>query len=319
MRRILPALAILVAGGCGYIGSPHPPLVNIPSRITDLDVVEHASDIIVRFTVPQNTTEGNLLRAPIKLDVRAGAAGSDWDERAKPLTDIAIRDGRAQTEFPAESWIGREVTVGARVIGANGKEAAWATYSLRIAPPAEKPAGLKAEATAQGVHLSWDGAAGSFRIFRRTGEEKDFSPVAEVDRREWTDTNSQFGQSYAYRVQRIVKADERHEAQSDFSDVFEITPRDTFPPAVPSGLAASAAPASIELTWEQNTEADLAAYRVYRAVDGGEFERIAEVSQIPAFSDQKVERGKTYRYAVTALDRAGNESQKSTVVEAVIP
>jgi fibronectin type 3 domain-containing protein len=88
---------------------------------------------------------------------------------------------------------------------------------------------------------------------------------------------------------------------------------------VPGGLHAAAAPNSIELAWERNTEPDLAGYRLYRAAADGAFEKIAEVSQVPSYSDHKVEHGKTYRYAVSAVDQSGNESARSAVVEVTQP
>ena len=94
---------------------------------------------------------------------------------------------------------------------------------------------------------------------------------------------------------------------------------DTFPPAVPSCLAPSAVANSIELVWDRNTEPDLAGYRIYRALAGGAFEKLADVSQIPSYSDRKVEHGKTYRYAVSAVDQTGNESAQTQAVEVGLP
>ena len=50
----------------------------------------------------------------------------------------------------------------------------------------------------------------------------------------------------------------------------------------------------------------------------GAFEKAAEVGRIPTWSDRAVERGKTYRYAVTAFDQAGNESARSAIAEAAV-
>jgi fibronectin type 3 domain-containing protein len=88
---------------------------------------------------------------------------------------------------------------------------------------------------------------------------------------------------------------------------------------VPGGLHASAAPGSIELNWERNTEPDLNGYRIYRATGAGEFEKLADVSVAPSYSDRAVEAGKTYRYAVASLDRTGNESARSAVAEVLVP
>jgi fibronectin type 3 domain-containing protein len=56
---------------------------------------------------------------------------------------------------------------------------------------------------------------------------------------------------------------------------------------------------------------------VYRAVESGEFMRIATaVPPGTLYIDREVRAGSTYRYAVTAIDRARkpNESARSNVV-----
>ncbi len=319
--RILAAttsLALLLAG-CGYVGDPLPPLANVPGAVTDLSAVDRGSRIMVNFTVPTQTTEGVAIRRPLRFDLRIGAASENWAANAKAVAGGAVRDGIAHYDIPSAEWMGREVTIGIRVIGANGKESEWSNFvNLAVTPPLATPASVQAVATAVGVRLSWEGPAGDFRILRRAPDEKDFTPIAEVQQLEWTDTGTEYGRLYAYKVQRIGKAGDRVQAESEPSPEADITPRDTFPPAVPAGLRASSAPATIELSWDPDTEPDLAGYRVYRAVNGGAFEKIADVSQVPAYSDQKVERGKTYRYAVTAVDAAGNESARSAAVEVTL-
>ena len=42
------------------------------------------------------------------------------------------------------------------------------------------------------------------------------------------------------------------------------------------------------------------------------------MNEIPTYSDRAVERGKTYRYMVTAMDKSGNESGRSAAVQAVL-
>jgi fibronectin type 3 domain-containing protein len=61
-----------------------------------------------------------------------------------------------------------------------------------------------------------------------------------------------------------------------------------------------------------STDADLAAYRVYREALGGPRERLAEVS-LPETSwrDTTAVAGTRYAYLVAAVDRAGNESPPS--------
>jgi len=108
-------------------------------------------------------------------------------------------------------------------------------------------------------------------------------------------------------------------ATSELSDPLAITPVDTFPPVAPQGLSALAGPASAQLSWERNQEPDLALYRIYRSSSSSELKQLAESTASANYRDLTVMAGQTYRYAISAVDRIGNESPKSQTVEILIP
>jgi fibronectin type 3 domain-containing protein len=316
----------LFLAGCGYVGNPLPPLVNVPAPVTELAAVQRDARIIVRYKLPTTTTENVTIKAPLKLDLRIGPAAegpflsSTWAAQAKTIPPGEIQAGVATYAVPSAEWTGKDVVIGARVVGTNGKQSDWRTLeALPIVPPPEKPGKLVIVGTANGLRLTWSGPPGDYRIYRRTGDEKNFSPVADVQQPAWTDPASEFGKPYTYIVQRIVKLGVHKEAESSPSEEATKIVEDTFPPAAPAGLRVSPAAGSIELSWDRNLEPDLAGYRVYRALAGGDFAKIAEVSQIPSYSDRAVESGKLYRYVVTAFDKSGNEGDRSAVAEAALP
>jgi hypothetical protein len=313
MRRILPAVAaVLWLAGCGYVGDPLPPLANVPGPVTNLQARQQGSRILVQFTLPVMTTEGIAIKTPLRTDLRIGAG-----EVAKNVAGGSVKAGVAHYEIPAGEWAGKQVNLAARVAGANEKESAWTNFeNLEVVDPPAAPGSVTARNAPDGVTLTWGGPAGTFRVWRREGNATEFTAAATVDHSEWTDRAAAAGKPVAYYVERVVKVSGGREATSDPSETAEITPKDTFPPAAPAGLRASAAPSSIELFWERNPEADVAGYRVYRAGPAGEFEKIADVGQAPAYSDRTAESGKMYRYAVSAVDQAGNEGARSAVVEA---
>jgi hypothetical protein len=322
MRKIFPALSVMLMAGCGYEGAPLPPLANLPRRITGLSSTQRGARLLVRFTPPQLTTEGLPIKPPLALDVRIGPGTepveeSVWAASATKLPRGELANGAATYEAPVTDWTGKEVIVGVRAIGSNGKSSGWTFGATFIVPELQMPSGVHADNTEQGIRLTWNAPESAFRIFRRTGNDP-LQPIADVSRPPWTDTSTQFGQQYTYAVQAIVKLPESatagHEAESELSAQVSFTPKDEFPPATPSGLRAAAAPRSIEISWNGNSEADLAAYRVYRGVAGGPLQRVAEV-EVPAYSDPNVEPEKIYRYAVAAVDRSGNESTQTAPVE----
>jgi hypothetical protein len=318
------AAAVLLTTGCGYVGDPLPPLANIPAPVGDLAAVERDARIIVQFTIPGTTTERRPIRKPLKVDLRVGAVGNRfdpgrWAAEAKPLGPVPVEKGRVRYEIPVADWAGREIAIGVRTIGDNGKASDWANFVfLPVVPPPVKPSDVRAEATAAGVRLTWTASGQRFRILRRSPGSEAYDIVATIAEHEWTDASTEYGKTYSYLVQTLVDLGQGRDAESALSDPAGVTPVDKFPPAPPAGLRGATSPGSIELTWDRNTEPDLAGYRVYRATGTGEFERVADVSLVPTYSDHNVERGKTYRYAVTAVDNAGNESSRSAVVEAAL-
>jgi hypothetical protein len=102
-----------------------------------------------------------------------------------------------------------------------------------------------------------------------------------------------------------------------------LTPIDTFAPAAPEGVVALGVTGGILLSWSPSDVSDLTGYRVYRAErEGGPFERLTqELVDVPSYSDQGLAPGKTYSYAVSAVDGAepANESPRSAVVSAKVP
>ena len=318
LRSLAAALAAALLTSCGYIGDPLPPLANVPTSVTDLAAIQRGAFVIAHFTVPQVTTELRPIPQPLTFDLRIGAAAepfdsNEWAAHARHIPAPEITGTLATYKIPAAGWTGKDAILAVRITAANGKQTAWSNFVVVpvIAPPA-KPEAVTAISTAQGVRLTWRGA-GDFRILRKN-ESGEFVQVAEARAPEWTDTTTEFGKRYTYAVQAIVKAGDK-QAESEVSEEASITPVDTFPPAVPAGLRADPAPMSIELAWNRNTEPDLAGYRIYRAVGNGALEKLAESSQVPAYSDRAVEHGKTYRYAIASVDRAGNESARSGIVE----
>ena len=79
----------------------------------------------------------------------------------------------------------------------------------------------------------------------------------------------------------------------------------------------------LDLSWMPDAETDLAGYFVYRrdVTAGGTAERISGPKPIitPSYSDTAVASGHRYAYAVSAVDRDGNESPRSAEVEEGLP
>lgn len=76
---------------------------------------------------------------------------------------------------------------------------------------------------------------------------------------------------------------------------------------------------SVKLNWRASNSGGVTAYKVYRStISGGYFGLIGSVAGL-AYTDQSVLSGKTYFYAVKALNKSGTLSAFSNQVAVAIP
>ena len=319
MKRDVLFGSALLAIGCGYVGNPLPPAVNIPLPVTDMKAAQIGDRMIVEFTQPVATTEGLQIKRLGGVDVRVGRkpepfVAAAWSEKAKPVDAKLSETGAMKVQVPVLEWVGQDVVIGVRTTNLKGKPSAWSNFvSLHVAAPPAVPAGLKAESDPAGARLTWTGSSPAYRVFRKLPDDKDGAQIGEPTEASFRDETAEYDKKYVYWVVAVDGG-----ARSAESATIEFTPLDTFAPVAAAGLTAIIGPVSVELAWESNTEADLRGYRVYRSVAGGAPERLAEVAS-PAFSDKKLVAGKRHSYTVTAIDKHDNESPRSAVVEVDVP
>ncbi len=318
---ILACLCLLLAG-CADVGEPVYPSAKIPVAPNDLVAIERGDHLAVQFTASSYTTEAQLITEMRGAEVRVGPArqpfnAAAWAKSAEAcsLMKPAEKPGPVQASCPASAFVGSNVVVGARVLNIKGRPSAWSNFvPLRVQPPVPAPVDVSAAAVPEGVRLTWsDPDVRSFVVFRQSPADKQPAQLGKTDQPAYLDRTTVYGTEYQYWVQGL-----RENAESDAAASNKLTPVDVFPPAVPAGVTAAAGIDSIELAWERNTEPDFRKYVIYRAVDEGPFEKLAE-TDVPTYSDKAIQSSKIYRYAVSAVDQAGNASSRSAIVEAAAP
>ena len=139
---------------------------------------------------------------------------------------------------------------------------------------------------------------------------------------EFTDRGLDNERTYLYAVQ-AVRTELAESVRSEPSANVETTPVDLTPPSAPGNLVAVPSTTAVRLAWDPSPEQDVAGYLVYRATSpSAEYVRLTPAAAVGTlYIDRTVERGKTYRYTVTAVDRAraANESARSTPTTVTVP
>jgi hypothetical protein len=218
----------------------------------------------------------------------------------------------------------------------------------RIYPPPETPQDVRVSVTESSVVVNWSQAAvpaGAsalvYRVYRAViapgagNPPQDLSQVklksplelaGSSPSFEFRDSHFEFGTPYLYTVRAVAQFGADFVESADSAPAI-VTPRDVFPPSAPANVeftivpATPQAPAYVELSWAISPEGDLAGYSVYRS-EGEDTpgERVStEILPSPTFRDISVQSSRRYYYRVSAVDRAGNESPKSSTVVVEVP
>ena len=355
LRRAALAAVLTVLGiglsGCGTPGAPQPPSLNLPDPVTDLAAVRTGNQVALTWTMPKKNTDKLLLKDKVAVRVcRQVAVATECDTAGGYLLLAPGATGSFSESLPTALAAGepRALRYFVELKNRNSRSAGLSNAAAVLAGEAPAPiAGLRAEVRKDGVVLRWNAestttAVRLHRTLLTMASQKDskekknlMAPPPEPTEQNFVvdaasarggrtlDTAIRFGQVYEYRAQRVARITvegKTLELDGELSAPVRVEAEDVFPPAVPSGLAAVAATeesgAFIDLSWQPDTEADLAGYIVYRREAGGDWKRItAKPSIAPAWHDAEVQPGHSYRYAVSAIDQSGHESARSAETE----
>ncbi|MER6737827.1 fibronectin type III domain-containing protein [Streptomyces puniciscabiei] len=177
------------------------------------------------------------------------------------------------------------------------------------------------DATTGRARISWARNAeldlAGYRVYRRLkGSPYPAEPLATTTTAvtAYTDTTlPKTGATCYYEVRALDKAGNESAGTADQG----VTTVDTTAPAAPAGVADNwhmGPTDKVTLYWDENTEPDLAGYRVYRStgtpVARTEANRVA-TTPYARLADTLPQTGDWYHYVVTAVDTHGNESAPS--------
>jgi hypothetical protein len=207
-------------------------------------------------------------------------------------------------------------------------------------PVAQAPAGLVATPKPEGVILTWQEPKRSvrgeeapiisgYRIFRTApgATVDEFSvPINTAPVRGTTYTDAPAYGEHEYRV-AAVASEGPPLLQSDASAPARVTFRDLVAPPPTATVTALIEPKAVRLVWEPVEAIDLAGYKVYRSEGVGHV-NVRDIGTIPltnelltatTYVDLGPNLGIAYRYAVTAIDKSGNESARTWTEWVVAP
>ncbi|HXO37997.1 MAG TPA: hypothetical protein VN872_05145, partial [Candidatus Acidoferrum sp.] len=91
VRLLTLLLALSSLLGCGVPGAPLPPSADIPRFVGDLKAARKGDTITLTWTVPTETSDGELIRKPGKMLVqRALSSGVNSDLRFQTISELPL-------------------------------------------------------------------------------------------------------------------------------------------------------------------------------------------------------------------------------------
>jgi hypothetical protein len=360
-------LACALAAGCAAPGEPVARHPVVPTAVTDLAARQYGNSFSLTFTLPAKSMDREALAEHPAIEIYRATLppGTAPDKQTAwrlaysipsaqvdsylRAGQIDFRDPLSAEDLAAPAGTSLAYKVRTRAVKVRASEDSNVIVA-RIYMPPDAPADVKTTVREDAIEISWTAPSASgnaapvhsYRVYREELEapspgqaasakpesKAPFALLGETEAAQYQDRNFEFGHTYVYSVRSVAQyGSDMVESDQPASAMATVTPRDTFPPAAPTGLEAAfvpatpGAPAYVELSWAISPEGDLVGYAVYRseAVDSPGARISTEILPSPTFRDMSVTSGRRYYYSVSALDRAGNESPKSPVVVADVP
>lgn len=286
------------------------------------------------YADPPGTTSSSLHRInDLTLKVTSPGGTIYWGNNGLKAGNWSTSGGSPNTIDTVENVFIQNPTAGTWTIQVLGDEivqdshvetsATDADYALVVTggssgpndPPAA-PTGLSATAGDGSVSLDWNDNTepdlSGYNVKRSTTSGGSYTQIASsIGSSSFVDSAASNGTTYYYVVTAVDSASN----ESGNSNEASATPVDQSP-AAPTGLTAAAGNGSVSLDWADNSEPDLANYRVKRSMSsGGPYSTVASPTS-SAHTDTGLTNGTTYFYVVSAVDSGSNESADSVQVSA---
>lgn len=274
---------LLLLVSCAAPGDPVARHAPIPSAITDLSAQQSGDSVILSFTLPTRTAEGDTLPQPAQVEIfRAAETGAPTPPQSIVYTIPAqmvggyVAEGRMSFHDPLHSddfvkLAGAQLVYSVRT-SVSKRASSQDSNLVTIQPfPSLAPiADLSTQVTRTGVELNWSAPSatlsgapvpplGGYRIYRAEVAPESAAPAAAdpaaaklvaplallstAAAPPYRDTQFEFGHTYLYAVCATAQYDSSP-VESANSNFRIVTPRDIFPPAAPLGLAALQVPAT---------------------------------------------------------------------------
>lgn len=322
--------AMLLLSGCGYKDLPVSPHSVVPMAIDDLRHEIKDDGVQLTWSYPVQTIKGSSVEEIKDFQLyRAGLPLNDYCNTCPiPFGSPQILPGGPsfdEEQRRVASFTSEGMKQGYKYFFKVSSRTGWFATSadsnivsfIYSLPPATT-AQLKGSTGNGVVNLRWQPVnqmtngqplLGSiqYQVFR------DGEKIADsLSRTSYSDSKVQNDKRYQYAI-RTVMMYSGEPVYGNLSEAITVKPKDTIAPDPPQAPRAVTTVEGIKVFWEPSSARDLDEYRVYRrANDEKEYSLLGTTKRIHTiYTDTTIQKNTRYYYVITAVDKSGNESQRS--------
>ncbi|MEE4311793.1 MAG: fibronectin type III domain-containing protein [candidate division KSB1 bacterium] len=171
------------------------------------------------------------------------------------------------------------------------------------------------------VMLTWQGGNESdlagYRVHygKLSGDYDNNIDVGSVNIYQTTELEQ--GETYFFAVSAYDTASNFSDYSAEMSVIIPVI--DKTAPAQPVVLAYSIEESKVNISWQNNTEPDLAGYKVHYGKSQRSYDTVVDVGVVTQYQTAELIQGDTYFFALSAYDTASNASMYSNEFSVTIP
>lgn len=299
----------LITVSCGYKSSPLPPLAFTAPKVTEKRLIVRPEELILNMKFPQKYIEGRYIK---EVTVTITKCNKECD-KCITITEMRIDIPKNQTLVYTDYNYEEEICYRIKAKTQDDIEfdpIIFIVPDVRQWPQAPEIENVKIKKNE--VTLTVKNIEYSLNLYKKKQHMESYppEPIATIDERSpvYVDKEVKLGDKICYTARNSI-AQGLVEIESAESNEVCANIIDTEPPPKITGLGAIYKDGKVFIVWDKVEADDLAGYIVYKELDGKLVRLNEEVITVPSFIDETPIKG-INRYAVTAVDESGNESEK---------
>lgn len=301
----VPFFSLLLLS-CAKVGEPKPPFIRIPEPVRDLKASQSGYSIVLSWTNPARNVDLSAATNLSRVQIKSGNTS---------VASVNVNGAGKSQSYPIPVTPGSEAArMFSVIVETKSGKISKPSNAVSIAPVEipGKVAGFNAVVDQRHIALTWNKPqehpelAAAYVVTRA---DRPVESESVTDAR-YEDTRYQRGKTVTYQVTPVRRIGDKT-VEGVGAETMPILIEDRTPPAIPSGLDIVESDNMVHLTWDENTETDLAGYYVFRSMrPDGPFMMISNgLIKTNYFVDPDYKAG--MYYSVSAADEFNNESARS--------